>query len=145
MILDIVGCLALLELYKAKTIPHVESDMYYLDFRGISLAMLPSRRYVFFCTSVAWADTVSSVSFQNSFENSTHFSLVQRGLLGAISFREVEIPLISDAFAAPFDRLDVPSGFYLFSVPINELYGIDSIKLCTKSAKRYRQHDYLSL
>lgn len=145
MILDTVSSLALLELYKAKTIPHVESDLYYLDSMGVSLAMLPSRRYVFFCTSVAWSNTVLDVSFQNRFQNSTHFSLVQRGLLGAISFRDSEVPLISDAFAAPFDRLDVPSGFYLFSVPLDELYGVEGIKLCTASTSRYRQYDYLSM
>lgn len=145
MTLDVVSCLALLDIYKAKTIPHMESDLFYLDAVGLGLYMRPSSRYVFFCTSTMWTELVCDKLFQERFEASLHFSLVQKGILGSIRIWETELFLITDAFAAPFDKLDLPTGFYLFALPLDSLHELKALRLHTDSTSEVRRYEYLSM
>ncbi len=145
MTLDVVSCLALLDIYKAKTIQYTESNLFYLDAPGLNLRMSSSHRYAFFCTSTAWSELVVSKLFQKRFEASLHFSLVQKGILGSIQLAHTELFLITDAFVAPFDRLDIPTGFYLFELPLDSLHELCAIKLHTDAASEVQRYEYLSM
>lgn len=145
MTLDVVSCLALLEVYKAKTVPCVELDLFYMDSPGITLHMKADRRYVFFCTSTMWSELVVSKLFQERFEASLHFSLVQKGLLGSIRLASTEVFLITDAFASFFDKLDLPTGLYLFELPADNLHELCAFKLRTDAASEVQRYEYLSM
>lgn len=145
MTLDVVSCLALLDVYKAKTVPCVESDLFYMDSLGITLHMRADRRYVFFCTSAMWSELVVSKLFQERFDASLHFSLVQKGLLGSIRLASTEMFLLTDAFALPFEKLDLPTGFYLLELPLDNLHELCAIKLRTDAASEVQRYEYLSM
>lgn len=129
--LDTVSCLALLDIHKAQPIQCVESDLFYLNVPGIEAQIKPTCRYVFFCTSSTWSELICNKLFQERFDAALHFSLVQKGVLGAIRIADIEVLVITDAFAAPPNKLDLPNGFYLFEVPIGNLHDLRAFKLHT--------------
>jgi hypothetical protein len=145
MMLDVVSCLALLDIYRAKTIQYTESNLFYLDAIGLGMRMSTRRRYVLFCTSATWSELICSKLFQEKFENALHFSLVQKGLLGSITFDVTELFVLTDAFVTPFDRLDIPTGFYLFELPLDNLHELCAVKLHTDAADKVQCYEYLSM
>lgn len=134
MTLDVVSCLALLDIHKAQTIPCVELDLFYLDSPRVAELLKQNRRYVFFCTGATWSELICNKSFQNHFDAALHFSLVQKGVLGSIQIASTDIFLITDAFAAPFDKMDIPNGLYLFELPLDSLHELLALKLHTYPA-----------